>query len=132
MSYGFCKKIIAIALALNFLMTMPVFAEQQTMLLTNLTENETRQWSELEVNALIDDLTQAAHEAIEQAAGEAAKAAAIAALENQAKALAEIARLQKEKSETRKNNIKNLIITGLSCFVAGTLFGGGIIYFTGR
>jgi predicted transcriptional regulator len=113
-------------------MTMPMSAQQQTEALTNSTENETRQWSELEVDALIDDLTQAAHEAIEQAAGEAAKAATIAALENQAKALAEIARLQKEKNETRKNTIKNLIITGLSCFFAGALSGGGIIYFSGR
>ncbi|MDR2865237.1 MAG: ABC transporter permease [Spirochaetaceae bacterium] len=81
---------------------------------------------------MIDDLTEAAHDAIEQAAGEAAKAATIAALENQAKALAEIARLQKEQNETKKNNIGNLIITGLSCFVAGAMVGGGVVYFIGR
>ncbi|GHU45514.1 hypothetical protein FACS1894190_17670 [Spirochaetia bacterium] len=81
---------------------------------------------------MIDDLTEAAHDAIEQAAGEAAKAATIAALENQAKAYAEIARLQKEQNETRKSNIRNLIITGLSCFVAGALVGGGVIYSIGR
>jgi predicted transcriptional regulator len=132
MNYRNCKKIIPLAMLLNFLMTTPMSAQQQTEPLTNSTENETRQWSELEVDALIDDLTEAAHDAIEQAAGEAAKAATIAALENQAKALAEIARLQKEQNETKKNNIGNLIITGLSCFVAGAMVGGGVVYFIGR
>jgi hypothetical protein len=76
---------------------------------------------------LIDDLSEAAHEAIEQAAGEAAKAATIAALENQAKAFAEIARLQKERKEMKRNRVKNAVIVGLVSFVIGSAVGGLIV-----
>jgi hypothetical protein len=50
------------------------------------------------VDTLIEDLTGAAHEAIEQAAAEAAKVAALASLEREATAIREAQHLQRENS----------------------------------
>jgi hypothetical protein len=82
------------------------------------------------VDTLIEDLTEAAHEAIEQAAAEAAKAAAMASLERESAAIretsllqAEAQRLQGENGALRKSRIKTAVVTGVICFLADWLQG---------
>jgi hypothetical protein len=87
----------------------------------------TRRYSESEVDTLIEDLTGAAHEAIEQAAGEAAKAAALASLEREAAAIREAQRLQGENSRLKQIRVKTAVITGLICFFGGLAVGAGSI-----
>jgi hypothetical protein len=82
-------------------------------------------YSEYEVNALIEDLTEAAHEAIEQAAAEAARAAALASLEREMAAVAEAQRLHSENSLLKQNRIKNAVTTGVICFFGGLAIGAG-------
>jgi hypothetical protein len=82
-----------------------------------------RQYSELEVDTLIEDLTGAAHEAIEQAAAEAARAAALASLEREMKAVAEAQRLQGENSRLKKSRVKTAVVTGVICFFGGLAVG---------
>ena len=79
---------------------------------------------------LIDDLTSAAHEAIEQAAAESARAASIALLEQEAKALAvqatlrfEAERWKNETAAAKKAGVWNAIITGVVCFFGGLVIG---------
>ena len=88
-----CVKIISIVLLMSF-WKFPIYAEPLTELQTNLSESGTRYYSDLEatlvaVDLLIDELTVIALEAIEQAAGEAARAAFLASLEREAAALRE-------------------------------------------
>jgi hypothetical protein len=98
-----------------------------------------RLYTDLEVDILIDDISQAAYEAIEQAAGEAAKAAILAGLERETTAIREAqhwrleAELrQKTITETKKAGVKNAVITGLVCFVSGLAVGaGGVIIIGG-
>jgi len=97
-------------------------------------------YSDLEVNKLINEISEAALEAIEQAAGEAAKAAVLASLEREAAALREAQRwrLEAEKrqqviTETKKAGTKNAVIAGLICFLCGLAVGvGGTIAMRGR
>jgi hypothetical protein len=93
-------------------------------------ESGTKRYSEYEVDTLIEDLTGAAHEAIEQAAAEAAKAAALASLEReaslvqaQALAIREAQRLQGENSRLKQSRIKTAVITGVICFFGGLAVG---------
>jgi hypothetical protein len=94
-----------------------------------------RLYSDLEVDTLIDELTVAAYEAIEQAAGEAAKAAILAGLERETAALHKMQRWRKEAeikqqtiTETKRAGVKNAVIAGLICFVGGFALGvGGVI-----
>src|SRR5215469_11897616 len=96
-----CGKIIPAVIMLTFL-RFPMFAEPQTEQQPNLTEREMKRYSDLEVDCLaeldllIDEISEAAYEAIEQAAGEAARAAALALLEREAAAMREAARQQAE------------------------------------
>jgi hypothetical protein len=104
-----------------------------------LTESGTRLYSDLEIDLLIDDLSEAAYQAIERAAAEAARAAALAALEREAAALREAARQEAEaqrwrvEAETNLQGIqaakragrKNAVIAGLACFLGGLVFGVG-------
>ena len=100
----------------------------------------TRQFSEYEVDTLIEDLTTAAEEAIERAAAEAAKAAALASLEREAAAIREAAQRQaeavrwREEAETAKRNgIKNAVLAGVICFLGGLAVGvGGTLIIGGR
>ena len=94
--------------------------------------NETRLYSDLEVNELINEISEAALEAIEQAAGEAAKAAVLASLEREAAALREAQRWRIEAEikqqvikETKKAGTKNAVIAGLFCFLGGLAVGVG-------
>jgi len=82
------------------------------------------------VDLLIDDLTVIALEAIEQAAGEAARAAFLQSLEREAEAMREAARQQAEnlrlRSEAeilRRAGIKNNILIGVLCFIGGLAIG---------
>jgi uncharacterized protein len=80
---------------------------------------------------LIEELTGAAHEAIEKAAAEAAKAAALASLDREmsllqskALAMAEAQRLQSENSQLKKSRVKTAVATGLICLLGGMAAGG--------
>jgi hypothetical protein len=84
-----------------------------------------RQYSELEVDTLIEDLTGAAHEAIEQAAAEAARAAALASLERELAAVSEAQRLQGENSRLKQSRVKTAVVTGVICFFGGLAIGAG-------
>jgi hypothetical protein len=128
-------RIMLIVILMCLLMTFQAFAEQPTGQAQSLSENETKLYSDYEIDLLIDELTEAALEAIEQAAGEAAKAAALAMLEREAAALREAQkwRLQAETyslkiTQVKKTGIKNTllgvvfgILGGLTVGVGGTL-----------
>ena len=102
-----------------------------------MTESGTRLYSDLEVDTLIDEISEAAYEAIDQAAAEAARAAALAALEREAAALREAARREAEAqrwrleaernlqaiTEARRAGRKNAVIAGLVCFLGGLAVG---------
>jgi hypothetical protein len=75
---------------------------------------------------LIDEISEAALEAIEQAAGEAARAAVLAMLEREAEALREAQRLRSEAELLKKAGIKRNLLVGVICF-AGGLFVGVLI-----
>jgi regulator of protease activity HflC (stomatin/prohibitin superfamily) len=82
---------------------------------------------------LIEDLTLAAEEAIERAAAEAAKAAALAGLEREAAAIREAQRWEREYSETRSRGIRNTVIVGAVCFLSGLAIGiTGVLISGGR
>ncbi|MDR2924216.1 MAG: ABC transporter permease [Treponema sp.] len=102
-----------------------------------MSESGTRLYSDLEVDLLIDEISEAALEAIEQAAGEAAKSAVLSVIERealllQAKALAlheaEKWRTQAEinamaVTQAKKAGTKNAVITGVICFLSGFVTG---------
>jgi len=103
-------------------------------------KNAERFYTDSEVDLLIDAISEAALEAIEQAAGEAAKAAVLSMVEREAALLQAQVALQKDveqmKSEMslmKKEGIKNAVITGLISFVCGLAIGvSGIIIIGGR
>jgi hypothetical protein len=77
------------------------------------------------VDTLIEDLTGAAVEAIEQAAAEAARAAALASLEREAAAVREAQRLHSENSRLKQSRAKTAVATGAVCFFGGLAIGAG-------
>ena len=104
-----------------------------------------RYYSDLEIDLLIDEITVAAREAIDQAAAEAARAASLAMLEREAAAIREAAEQRAEaqrwqiqaeinlqqitqtRREGRKNTILGVaigILGGLALGVGGALFIG--------
>ena len=111
-----------------------------------MNSEKTRYYSDSELNWLIDELTEAAKEAIEKAAAESAKAATLAGLEREAAMLREVTLLQadaqfwKLQSQTnlaaitteKKTGIKNAIITGAVCLIGGLFIGVGGTLFLGR
>jgi hypothetical protein len=98
-----------------------------------------KRYSDSEIEILIDDLTEAALEAIEKAAGEAAKAAVLSMVEREAAALREAQRWKIEteklsqditqiKKDGRKNTVLGIVIGilgGLTVGITGTLLIGG-------
>jgi hypothetical protein len=84
-----------------------------------------RRYSELEIDTLIEDLSEAAKEAIDQAAAEAARAAALASLDREMAALSEAQRLQGENSRLKQSRVKTAVITGVVCFFGGLAIGAG-------
>jgi hypothetical protein len=106
---------------------VPLTEQQQ-----NLSESGTKLYSDLEVETLIDEVSQAAFEAIEKAAGEAAQAAMLASLEREAAAYREADRWRvqadinaTEIKQAKKDNVKNIIIAGFICFFGGLAVGVG-------
>jgi hypothetical protein len=92
-----------------------------------------KRYSELEVDTLIEDLTGAAHEAIEKAAAEAARAAALASLERELAAVSEAQRLQGENSRLKQSRVKTAVVTGVICLFGGLAIGaGGVLIIGGR
>ena len=92
-----------------------------------MTENETRLYNEYELIKLIDELTEAAYEAIDMAAAEATRAAVIASIEREAAALQEMQKWRNEAAALKQSKIKTAIITGLICFLTGLTTGSIII-----
>jgi hypothetical protein len=97
-----------------------------------------RLYSDSEIDLLIEDLTQAAEEAIERAAAEAAKAASLASLDREAGAVREATHLQAEAIRWReeyqtaqKQGVKNTVITGVICFLGGLVVGAGSVLILG-
>jgi hypothetical protein len=143
------KRILAIVLLMNF-WKLPVYGEPQTTQTQNSKESGMRRYmqsgeaglpgknaehfyTESEVDTLIEDLTGAAHEAIEQAAAEAARAAALASLERESTAIREAQRLQGENSRLKQSRVKTAVITGVICFFGGLAIGaGGVLIIGGR
>jgi hypothetical protein len=106
-----------------------------------------RFYSGSEIDLLIEDVSGIAKEAIEKAAGEAARAAMIAGLEREALALREAALQQAEalkwrlKTESlardiklaKRAGIKNAVIAGAVCLFGGIAAGmGGALIIGGR
>ena len=137
-----CGKIIVLVILMNFWTVIPVFGMQPMEQPPNLTYGSMRYYSDSEIDLLIDEIAQAAHEAIEQAAGEAARAAFLQSMEREAAAMREAAsqqaealqwrmeaeRQQMEIQATRRAGRKNTmlaasigILGGLVVGVAGTL-----------
>jgi hypothetical protein len=87
-----------------------------------------RYYSDLEVDLLIEELTKAALEAIEQAASEAARAAILASLERETAALREAQRWRVE-AELRQQAITEAKQAGRKNTLLGVLFGvlGGLV-----
>ena len=91
------------------------------------------------MDLLINAITEAAHEAIEQAAAEAAKAAALASFEREAAALKAAAKQQTEAlrwrmeaqanflavNEAKKAGVKNAFLAGVICLFSGLVLGVG-------
>jgi hypothetical protein len=98
-----------------------------------LSGSGTRLYNDLEVNTLIDEVSQAALEAIEQAAGEAAKAAILSSIEREGVALHEAEMWRKqaeinalETAKAKKAGRKNAIIAGVVCLLGGIAIGMAI------
>ena len=106
-----------------------------------------RLYSGLEVDILIDDISRAAFEAIELAAGEAARAAFLESVERealllQARALAyhdaQRWRLEAQANllavaQTKRAGMKKTILAGVVCFFGGIVAGTcGILIIGGR
>ena len=88
-----------------------------------MNEGEMRFWSDSEVELLIDDISGAAREAIEKAAGEAAKAAVLSMVEREVAALREAHKWRFEAEAIKKKGIRNIVITGLVCLAGGVVAG---------
>jgi hypothetical protein len=123
-NYRLCRRILATVLLMSF-WKIPVYGEPPTAQTRNSEESGTRQYSEYEVDTLIEDLTGAAHEAIEQAAAEAARAAALASLDREMAAMAEAQRLQSENNRLKQSRVKTAVVTGVVCFFGGLAIGAG-------
>jgi hypothetical protein len=124
MKYRLCKRILATVLLMSF-WKIPLFGEPPTTQTQNSDGSGMRQYSELEVDTLIEDLTGAAHEAVEQAAAEAARAAALASLDREMAAMVEAQRLQSENSRLKQSRVKTAVVTGVICFFGGLAIGAG-------
>jgi len=130
-------KITATVILLSLLTTFQVYAEPSITQPPNLTESGTRQYSEYEIDLLIDALTEAAHEEIQKAAAEAAKEAVLSVIEREAAAMREATlqqaealrwRLEAERQikavkDAKRVGIKNAIITGAACLLGGLVIG---------
>jgi biopolymer transport protein ExbB/TolQ len=105
----------------------------------NSYESGTRLYSDLEIELLINELTEAALEAIEQAASEAARAAILASLERETYALREAQRWRME-AELRQQAIalakqvgrRNTLLAAVIGILGGLALGAGGTIYMGR
>ena len=128
-----CGRITAIVILLSFLMTFPVFGEPPMEQPQSLTESGTRLYSDSEVDSLIEDISIAAKEAIEKAAAEAAKAAALASVEREAQLLhekiaanRETQRWKSEAETAKKDMRKACVMTMVIGLLGGIAIGIGM------
>jgi hypothetical protein len=99
-----------------------------------------RYYSDLEIELLIEEITQAAHKAIEQAASEAAKAALLSSLEREVAIMREAQRWRLEAeadylaiSEAKRAGRKNTLLAALIGIVSGLVIGtAGTLIIGGR
>jgi hypothetical protein len=124
MSYRSYRRILLIVLWMSFLKNQ-VYGEQRIAPLMNSSESGMRLYSDSEIEVLIEDLSEAAEKSIERAAGEAARAAALASLEREAAAIGEAARLREENSGLKRGKVKTAVVTGVICFLGGLTIGAG-------
>ena len=134
-----CGQITAIVILLSFLKPFPVFAEQPKEQPPVSGSEETKRYSDSEIDLLIDDISNIAIEAIERAAAEAAKAAALASVEREATAMRDAERWRLEADANllamkaaKRAGVKNTILGvaigvlgGLALGIGGTLIIGG-------
>jgi hypothetical protein len=140
MKYKCCGRITTLVILVSFLTGFPVFGEPSIAPPKNSTESGMRLFSESEVDLRRDDITTAAVEAIEQAAAEAAKAAAIAGIEREgilvqerAAAVREANHWKTEFKTAKGRGVKNMVITGVVCLLGGLAIGiGGGLLLGGR
>ena len=129
-----CGKITMIVILMSLLMPFPMFGEPLTERQPTLSENETKRYSDLEVDLLIEDLTEVALDAIKQVAGHAAKAAVLSMADREAALLEAQESLQKDVEKwkekavlAKRDRYKNMVITGLACFLGGLFIGGVVL-----
>jgi hypothetical protein len=75
------------------------------------------------VDSLIEALSAAAEDAVEQAAALAARVAALASLEREVAAVREAQRLQGENRILKQSRVKRVVVTGVVCFFGGLAIG---------
>ena len=97
-----------------------------------MSEDETKRYSDSEIDLLIDDISEIAIDAIERATAEAARAAALAAVDREAAALREAQRWRIEAennlqgiTQTKKAGRKNTVIAALIGILGGFVVGVG-------
>ena len=94
-----------------------------------MTENSTRYYTNSEIDLLIGEISEAAHDAIEKAAGEAARAAFLESVEREAMSLREAAYQQAEalrwkmEADVSKKETKAAIKTGRKNTIIGAAIG---------
>ena len=132
-----CGRITLTVILLSFLIS-PLYGELLTEPLASLNESGMRLYTDLEVDILIGEISDAAYVAIEQAAAEAARAAFLISIEREAAALREAQRWKQEAemrllaiNEAKKTGRRNTILA-TAIGVAGGLVVGGILGFGGR
>ena len=132
-----CARIMLAVILMSLLIPSPVSGEPLTEPIAILNGEGTRLYSDSEVTTLIDEISAAAFEAIERAAAESAKAAALAGLEREALLLHEVSGLQADavfwrlQAETnlaaiatvKKTGRKNAFIAGAVCLLGGLIVG---------
>jgi hypothetical protein len=72
---------------------------------------------------MIEELTETAKEAIETAAAEAARAAVLASLEREVRAVKEAEHWRGEYRGAQRAGIKNAVLAGVICFLGGFVVG---------
>ena len=125
------KKLLTLPLMICLI--FQISAEPLTEPPLNLTESGMKLYSDSEVDILIGEISEAAYEAIEQAASEAARAAILANLEREAAVLRELQRWRLE-AELRQQALMEAKITGRkNTFLAAAfgIFGGLALGVTG-
>jgi hypothetical protein len=122
---------LLIVMLMSFL-RIPVYGGPPTGGLMPSGGSGTKFYNEKEVQGIVEELTEAAEEAIETAAAEAAKAAVLASLGREAEALAEARRLRGEYRALKSKSVKAAILTGVICLLSGLAVGAGVMVISNR